>query len=331
MLGAFWSTVGGKLGDRWLASSLPAVVFWLGGATAYLMGHGGLRAVSSLATWIFQQPPTTPIVLLIAALLLIAASALFVARLVEPALHLIEGYWPLWALRTYRWIRARRKHSTHADDRWQYLNHRIQANGPALRPEEYTEFLRLDRARRRQPTKEYRRMPTRVGNILRTAESLPRDKYGLDVVAVWPRLWLLLPPDTRAELVSARRAMTTTVAAGVWGVLFCGFGVLTFWAVVVGVAVATLSLVMWLPGLAQTYGDLLEAAFDVHRSLLYNALRWPLPTCPADESKTGEQLTTYLWRGSDAPSPTFVDQHEPAPTTTTLSQAVRRLLKTVHR
>ncbi len=56
---------------------------------------------------------------------------------------------------------------------------------------------------------------------------------------------------------------------------------------------------------AGVYGELLRAAFDLHRFALYKALRWPLPGNPADEHKIGQQLTYYLWRGSEDTMPPF--------------------------
>jgi hypothetical protein len=43
----------------------------------------------------------------------------------------------------------------------------------------------------------------------------------------------------------------------------------------------------------------------LYRIDLYRQLRWPPPINPAEERVLGERLTTYLWRGSDDPSPTF--------------------------
>jgi len=43
------------------------------------------------------------------------------------------------------------------------------------------------------PAESDRHMPTKLGNILRAAELRSKDKYGLDAVICWPRLWLLLP------------------------------------------------------------------------------------------------------------------------------------------
>ena len=56
---------------------------------------------------------------------------------------------------------------------------------------------------------------------------------------------------------------------------------------------------------AMVYGDVIEAAFDLHRWKLYEALRWPTPTTPADERATGAKLTQYIWRGSDDDTPVF--------------------------
>ena len=44
---------------------------------------------------------------------------------------------------------------------------------------------------------------------------------------------------------------------------------------------------------------------DLHRTALYQQLRWPLPTDPKQEHSQGEHLTSYLWRGSHDPDPTF--------------------------
>ena len=56
---------------------------------------------------------------------------------------------------------------------------------------------------------------------------------------------------------------------------------------------------------AATYGDLLRAAFDLHRFDLYQALHWPLPPswkaekpAPAGQAPTyGQALSQFLYRG----------------------------------
>ena len=72
-----------------------------------------------------------------------------------------------------------------------------------------------------------------------------------------------------------------------------------------GALLAAIVLLWVLPARARSYGAVVEAAVDVHRTALYSALRWPLPATPADERADGAALTEYLWRGSDATAPNF--------------------------
>jgi hypothetical protein len=137
------------------------------------------------------------------------------------------------------------------------------------------------------------------------AESRPVGKYGLDAVVVWPHLWLVLPETTRQELGTARQALDSAARAFLWGLLFLAFTPWTPLAAPVGLAVAAAALYRSVPAAARVFADLVEAAFDLHRTALYQHMRWPLPANPQHERAEGKQLTTYLWRGLDAPSPQF--------------------------
>ena len=174
---------------------------------------------------------------------------------------------------------------------------------------EQRRHLALERQLRRIPTEANenaptRRMPTTLGNILRAAESWPADKYGLDPVKCWPRLWLVLPDTARNELETARARLDSSATLVVWAGLFAVWTVWAWWALPAALVIALAGYRLVL-GSAAVYSDLLESAFDVHRRLLYEALAWPLPRTPAEERALGEALTQYLWRGSDEPSPTF--------------------------
>lgn len=59
------------------------------------------------------------------------------------------------------------------------------------------------------PAHANRLMPTRLGNVLRAAESGVEDKYGIDPVPCWPALWLVLPDETRTEVTAARASLDT--------------------------------------------------------------------------------------------------------------------------
>jgi hypothetical protein len=130
------------------------------------------------------------------------------------------------------------------------------------------------------------------------------EKYGLDVVVCFPRLWLLLPTEVKGELSDARSRLNGMVRVWIWAVLFVGWGFWSWWAVPVGLGAAWFAY-GWLLDAAAVYGDLLESVFDLYRTLLYRSLRLGLPRNPTEELISGKALTDYLWRGFVEPEPTF--------------------------
>lgn len=174
-----------------------------------------------------------------------------------------------------------------------------------MRAELLAKYGRLERARERRPSQPCLYLPTKTGNILRAAETRPRDRYGLDAVAVWPRLWLVLPDSTKQEINGARTALDSAVAASIWGILFLVFTGWTILALPIGLAVCAAAVLVWVPARAGVFCQLVVAAFDVHRTLLYQQLRWPLPVTPYDEQLRGKDVSSYLQKGSDDTTPTF--------------------------
>jgi hypothetical protein len=303
VLAAFWEAAGGKLADRWAAVSLPALVFWLGGLLAWAYDRGGLSNVPGVS-WLERQTSAMQVVLLLAALVAVAASGAVVSWAATPVLRLLEGYWPAWTgplrRRLCNWLTDRANADT---DAWQRAQGRVEAAHPTA--EDLAAYARLERRRRRRPADSAYFLPTPIGNRLRAAERRPADKYGLDPIAVWPHLWLLLPESTRTELRTARASLDSAVGTATWGLLFCAFTPFTWLALPIGLSVAGIAVAVVTPLRAQSFGDLIEAAFDLHRTDLYRQLRWPLPANPGEERGTGTAVTAYLWRGSDSPTPTF--------------------------
>jgi hypothetical protein len=298
----FWEAASGKLVDRWAAVSVPALVYWLGGLTAWAYGHGG---VHMLTNWLDRQTAPTRVVTILTILLGVAASGVVVQQLSTPVLRALEGYWPSWLGRLRKCLVDRvERRAAEEDAAWQRLYLRLHPPATPT-PDELSQFARLDRRRRRRPNSPSRYMPTKTGNILRAAETWPTDKYGLDAVAVWPRLWLVLPDPFREELHRARAALDNAVSAVIWALLFCAFAFWTPLVIAIGLVVAVAAVKVWVPARAEVFGDLVEAAYDVYRTALYRQLRWPLPTDPEQERSQGEQLTAYLWRGSEKSDPTF--------------------------
>lgn len=304
MYSKFLEGMTGKVAEQWVTNLLtPAFVFWFGGLAAYAYPCNW----NSLKTSVLRQPQSFQVALLIVGLIGIATSAAIIQKGDRFMLRFLEGYWPRWLKplrqnRTQRYIKQWQKNL----ERWSELYGKGE---DALTAEELNEYARLDWLIIHSPTKPNQFMPTRLGNLLRASEYRSKERYGLDAIICWPRLWLLLPDSTRKELQEARAALNTTVRNCLWSLLFLVWTPLAWWAPLLAIPVAWISYRMAL-STAAVYVDLLEATFDVHRHLLYQALRVQLPKNPIKETDDGKKLTQYLWREPDPSMPNF--QEPPA-------------------
>jgi hypothetical protein len=305
MLSAFWDSVAGSLAERWAAVAGPAVTFWLGVGLAWAAGHGGRTAVEREFGRLDGQEAGTQVALLVAGLVVVTVSALLVSRATLPLLRLVEGYWPRPLDRLgERAVRRRHARIEAWEQEWQRLA--VAHDQPGAAHLDAQRFVRLDERLHHVPARASRRMPTRVGDILSAAEGTAYERYGLDTVRCWPALWGLLPEQQRNDLTAARRSVDTAVAAMIWAAVFCFTAVWVWWALPLGLLVLLAAYFVWLPQRAQTYADLVAATFHVHRTALYDALRWPLPDSPAAERAAGEAVTEFLWNGSVADTPKYV-------------------------
>jgi hypothetical protein len=309
LLGKFWESVGGKFSDRLAAQSSPALVFWVSAVALWAMAGAGVSRLSEAGHWLDEQSVTVQIAALLGVLLVVAASTVVVDRLTTPMLRLMEGYWPRWGkpLRRFLVSRAQAKADADAKALQELWSRRLA--GESLTGDDLDRLAVLEVRWHHTPSLLVRFMPTRVGNVLRAAETRPKDNYGLDAVIVWPRLWLVMPESTRQELGLARHSLDSSVAAVVWALAFCLFAPLSWWALIAGLAVATGALLWWVPARAVVFADLVDAAYDLHRGELYKQLRWPQPQTPWKEQQAGPALTNYLWRGSTAQNPRFTSEH----------------------
>lgn len=304
MLGEFWGVVAGKLADRWASIAVPGVVFWTGGILAWAFAGRGWSRLSVITDWLDGQSIPAQIAALLGALVVVEASAIVVQRLTLPVLRLLEGYWPGWGRGLADWRRGHVVRHKRADDKaWQQLQ-RV-ADQQELTARQRADLARLEHRRRHRPIHDSELLPTRIGNILRASETRPCHRYGLEAVIVWPRLWLVLPDLTRQELTTARASLDASVASAIWGLVFVAFTPLAWWAAPLGIAAAAAAVAWWVPARAEVFADLVEGAYDLYRTALYQQLRWPLPDTPACERLTGSGLTQYLVRGSDKPEPEF--------------------------
>lgn len=283
--------LGSKLADRLALVLLsPAFAFWVLGVAAWVWTRprAADHAVSRLAT----LSGLAQGLLTLGALLAVAASGAVIQRTVPAVLRLLQGYWPapLRSMLAARW----RRRLAAADETWQDLYPRWE-EGKAS-DAQTAELLATERRLARLPGTPGQVMPTRLGNVMRTAETRPYDWYGLDSVHCWPRLWLVLPDPAKEEINATRADLEVAVTWWTWAALTAAWAILTPWAWLVA-AVACLFSYLALISSAVRFGELINAVFDVHRGLLYDALGYPRPQSGESERVAGIALTQALLRG----------------------------------
>ncbi len=158
------------------------------------------------------------------------------------------------------------------------------------------------------PTQPEQVMPTRLGNILKNAELYSYDRYEIDAVLIWPRLYNLFPErfiETIAEakssldfmlLISALSSIFALVS-GVYLVIVKASGwlfLLCFWG---GLFLAWLAYRSAL-GSALLYAQQIKAGFDLYRNELLKEMRLELPKTPLEEIELWNKIHQFLYNNN---------------------------------
>jgi hypothetical protein len=247
------SLSGGLLGllDRRfvLSAWLPAMLLWGGLGALVVTGVGWPAA----AHWWLRQPGQFQVVLLVVALAWITFWAYLVAALIPAFIRTGEGYWPRWL----SWL---------ADSRLSRQQIRQATLG-----KDAAAFARWHAD---YPMRAANVMPTRLGNVLRAAEDHALDRYGINAIVVWPRLYVLLPDKFATALAAAKTPLDLMAVIGALSVACLAYE---------GAVQA-----------ARPYAQLVRAGFDVHRGLLLDALGLRRPRTYGEERGQWQQLS-HLW------------------------------------
>jgi hypothetical protein len=251
----------------------------------------------------------TQLLVIIVALLVVVCSGVVVQRLVPPVLVLLQGSWSGFAGPLRRRLVAHQfRLKERLEEQWQNRYQEVETYRSASEKEEglstadrlqfaAAEQGLLDAERRltAYPPRSERVAPTRLGNLLAAAPGRVLDKYGMDAARCWPVLWLILPEATRTDVAEARKDLDDCVLWLIWSVLLLIWIPLSWWVLILVVLGAWLSYLATI-GAAARYGELIDAAYTVHRWLLYDSVGWPRPA-PSTETAAGLVLTTAIWRG----------------------------------
>jgi hypothetical protein len=269
----------GLLGRRFVLTVWLPTALCFGGLGALIVTWAGWPHATH---WWLRQPAQFQLTLFVLALAWITFSAYLVAALLPAFIRIGEGYWPSWL----SWLARRRQDS-----------HRRRQAAMAVDAAVFARY-HVD-----YPLRPGSVMPTRLGNILRAAEDHALDRYQINAIVAWPRLYILLPGQFVAAIAAAK---TPLDLMAVIGALASAFAVL-------GIAIAAILLpwyaalacfggsvaVLWLAysgavQAARPYAQLIRAAFDVHRGLLLDAAGLRRPRSYAEEQRQWQQIC-HLW------------------------------------
>ncbi|MCC4771854.1 hypothetical protein FXV91_17290 [Methanosarcina sp. DH2] len=161
------------------------------------------------------------------------------------------------------------------------------------------------------PTQPEQVMPTLLGNILKNSELYPYDRYNIDAVLIWPRLYHILPGSFIQTIAEARGSLDfmlrISFLSGSFALLCFVFlfialllpGRAIWWFIFVflcgGLLVAWLAYKSSL-GSAVLYAHQIKSAFDLYRRELLRQMNFSLPTTLKDEQDLWEEICLFLYR-----------------------------------
>lgn len=281
----------------------PSFVFWLLLLVVWFAGAGSLPEA---VRWWRAQEGFQQWVQVVAFVSGVYVFSMVLAGKLHALLRLYEGYWEFpggrllseWGKKWYRGVLK----------------------------ELYADIGRYDDIYYGFPQRNAEVMPTRLGNILKNAETYPIDRYNLNAVLVWPRLYGLLPESfvqavalsrggVEHMLVWSSLAAAFALAAGVYLLAAGGswwLFLLCFWG---GLLMARFAYRSAL-GSALLYGAQIKVAFDLYRNELLKQLRKPLPATQVEERKTWNEIYKFLYSDQPKNSPDwrYVDHEPPSET-----------------
>ncbi|MFG2055334.1 hypothetical protein ACGFI9_15045 [Micromonospora sp. NPDC048930] len=293
-MNVFLAELGKQLVTRWtVALMLPGALFAGAIVLAHVLGQRHAVDLQALPVWL-DGVTAAPAAGRSAALLITVAAFLFGAAAAGLAAQSVGVFvaWT-WSLAGSGPVLGRLAERRRR--RWERADVEVAAAERAFLADP-ADPARRDRARRAiarrasvclvEPER-----PTWIGDRLHAADVRVHRSYGLDLAAVWPRLWLVLPDEVRAELTAVQDRCAAAARLAGWGVLYVVLGAFWWPALVVGLAILLTARYRSRLGVA-VYAELVESAVDLYGRDL--AVQLGL-SCPGRlTGETGEQVTAIV-------------------------------------
>ncbi|MFD5875542.1 hypothetical protein [Streptomyces sp. NPDC060322] len=303
------ATMGTKLTERWLnLLVLPGALFLAVAAAGTELGHRRWHDLDRLRTTLDElaarpaMDRTGTAVLLVAGALLAGAAASLAAQFLGSAIQL---YWlrsardPL----SYALVDRRRRKWRRRDGELEAAFRRAtplaaeEGEGVTVTPRSERRIQALTAARDRVAVREPVR-PTWYGDRMQAAADRVHAAYGMDLAALWPRLWLILADPTGQQIRSVRTSFDAAARLIAWAV---GYALLALWwwpaaLIALGCGVVGRSRAR---SALDSLAELIEAAVDVHgRELAERVGLIGTETTGLLRHETGDQMSE-LFRKAD--------------------------------
>ncbi|MDI2130512.1 hypothetical protein [Yinghuangia seranimata] len=261
----FLEALGGKLAERWLALLLgPSVLLMSATAAGMTLGHTHWHDLGLLLTrldGLSAKPAlgsTGTVVVVLAGLLAASAGLGLAATALGAAVE------RLWLATRPRWLAERRRRRW--NDAHERFNHALLEAARA----EGTPEAKAAAARARELNSRRNRIslappahPFWLGDRITAVDTRVWVTYRLDLASAWPRLWLTLPEDVRAEIGAARTRLAAATRMVAWAVGYLVVGAMWWPSAVAGAATAATA---WhqarIAGAA--FAELAESAVDLY-------------------------------------------------------------------
>ncbi|MGW0556523.1 hypothetical protein ACWDZ6_20320 [Streptomyces sp. NPDC002926] len=302
-MGRFFEQLAKKLAEKWvslllLPGALFAAATWLGTRLGHRRALDRSQldtTVSDTAATIGRQSTGAQVLLLAGALLATTGIGLTVQALAGPTRLMWLGQWPrpLTRVRATR-VRSRRTRWDARVARRRELENATSAESRTLDQQDQIDLAaaRINGFALAKPGR-----PTWMGDRIHSVEQIAQDRYGLDLTFAWPRLWLVLPETTRADITAAHAGFAAAVATGTWAWPYLVLGALWWPAAVAGIGIGVTGWARARAAIAEV-STMSEAALDLHGRALAVALgvsgpETVGPLTPAE----GQTLTGLLRKG----------------------------------
>ncbi|MFF0225250.1 hypothetical protein [Streptomyces sp. NPDC004629] len=289
----FLAALSGKLAERWLTLLLgPSVLLMSVTAAGVTLGHRQWYDTGLLLDRLDRlaaQPAlrnTGTLVLVLAGLLALSTG---LGLAVTALGAVVERAW--LATRPRRLAARRRR-------RWDTAQQRFEHALVAAARAERTPEAAATAARARELNAWRNRIglappahPFWLGDRIAAVDTRVWAAYRLDLTSAWPRLWLTLPEDVRAEIGTARGRLAAASRLVAWALGYLAVGVVWWPAAIVGVVTAVTA--WWRARAAGVaFAELAESAVDLHGRGLAEGLGIPCAG-PLTED-VGAEITTLL-------------------------------------